>query len=124
MTPEIENLRALWGVAKQKAKDAKAAEDAAQQALDNAIANWAEDDLKARGIVIGVTPVQYATHRAYEGRPFHFSSYHGPCAVVDVRGSHGVPIYRVNALTKTGALSKSRGAYDAWAYAVRPWGQA
>ena len=124
MTPEIENLKALFDDAKAATKAAKETENDARCVLDNAVATWAARDLAARGIEISVTPVQYATYRPYDGRAPHFSNHNGPCAVVDVRGSHGLPMYRVHALTKTGALSKAKGAYDTWVYAVRPWWQA
>ena len=122
MTPEIEKLRTAWGEARAAVESAKLAEEAARKSLDTAIAAWATADLQARGIAIGVTPVEYATHRPYEGRPMHFGTYNGPCAVIAVRGSHGMPLYSIKLLTKTGALSQAKGAYSAQAYAVRLWG--
>ncbi len=92
------------------------------KALDALVAEWAVADLAARGIIMGVTPVDGCRWLPRDGREPRYDRDN--VAVVKVQSHGGEPRYLTQKLTKTGALSKAVGSRGDAYMLVRKGGEA
>ena len=118
MTSQIEMLKAAWEEARRATETARRVEVGALDALDEALKAWAQDDLIARGIVAGVTPVEVG-HKRQDGSEYFVNRE--PVVVSGISVVRGTAYYETTRLTKGGKMSKGYNASSGRFPVVRPW---
>jgi hypothetical protein len=114
MTPEIDARRAEYEAADDVLRTARINANAAEAALNQAVCEWAKNDLVSRGIILGKTPVNVQTRRFSNDR---WLGEKYICMSVSARD--GVPSYGVAKIKKDGTPSAASSGIYGQVIAVR-----